>query len=53
VAIGTDRIDADSVALWLAPWLGQAQRSRLKAALVQVDADELTARTRNRATVSR
>ncbi|UOY01853.1 helix-turn-helix domain-containing protein [Blastococcus sp. PRF04-17] len=80
VAIGTDRIDADSVAQWLAqrhgsrprawaeptawaavalledepaPWLGQAQRSRLRSALAGVAADELTSRARNRAKVLR
>jgi hypothetical protein len=80
VAIGTDRIDVDSVAQWLAqrqgsraraweeatawaavallegeqaPWLGQAQRSRLRSTLTQLTADELAARTRNRARVLR
>jgi len=80
VAIGPDRIDADSVAQWLAqregsrlraweeptawaavallegepaPWLGQAQRSRLRSALVGLDAAELAARARNRAEVHR
>lgn len=80
VAIGTDRIDVDSVAQWLAQregsraraweeatawaaiallegepaaWLGQAQRSRLRSTLMQVTADELAARTRNRARVLR
>lgn len=79
-AIGTDRIDADSVAQWLAqrqgrrlraweaptawaavallegepaPWLGQAQRSRLRSALADATAAELTGRTRNRAEVQR
>ncbi|RBY97964.1 hypothetical protein DQ237_03465 [Blastococcus sp. TF02-8] len=80
VAIGPDRIDAESVAQWMAqrdgsrlraweeptawaavallegrpaPWLGQAQRSRLRSALAAATADELVARTRNRATVRR
>jgi hypothetical protein len=80
VAIGLDRIDAESVAQWMAqregsrlraweeptawaavallegepaPWLGQAQRSRLRSALAGVTAVELTARTRNRAAVHR
>ena len=80
VAIGTDRIEADSVAQWLAlregsraraweeatawgvvallegeqaPWLGQAQRSRQRSTLTQLTADELAARTRNRARVLR
>ena len=34
-------------------WLGQAQRSRLKGELRRVTAEELVARTRNRATVRR
>jgi hypothetical protein len=77
-AIGTDRVDAESVAQWMAqrrgsrfraweeptawaavallegrsaPWLGQAQRSRLKTALANADPDELAARTRNRAVI--
>lgn len=33
------------------PWLGQAQRSRLKGELRRATAEELVARTRNRATV--
>src|SRR5687767_10555898 len=68
VAIGPDRIDADSVASWMAqrqgsrvraweeptawaavallegrqaPWLGQAQRSRLRAALAATDSADL------------
>ena len=80
VAIGTDRIDAESVTQWLAerqgsrlraweeptawaaiallegdsaPWIGQAQRSRLRSALAGATALELTARTRNRAEVHR
>ena len=80
VAIGPDRVDADSVAQWLAlrqgsrmraweeptawaavalleglraPWLGQAQRSRLRAALAAAKNTELAARTRNRAQVHR
>jgi hypothetical protein len=80
VAVGTDRVDADSVAHWLAlrqgrrvraweeptawavvallegepaPWLGQAQRSRLRSTLDAVTAAELSARTRNRAQVHR
>jgi hypothetical protein len=80
VAIGPDRIDAESVVQWLAqregsrlraweeptawgavallegrpaPWLGQSQRSRLRAALAGASAAELTARTRNRADVRR
>lgn len=36
-----------------APWLGQAQRSRLQSALAGVSAAELTARARNRARVHR
>lgn len=75
IAIGPDRIDADSVAQWItqrqgsrpraweeptawaavalledhpAPWLGQAQRSRLRSALAGSTAVELAARTRNR-----
>jgi excisionase family DNA binding protein len=79
-AIGTDRIDADSVAHWLvqrqgsrvraweeptawaavallegrpASWLGQAQRSRLKAVLTDSAGDELAARCRNRAQIRR
>lgn len=79
-AIGTDRIDAESVVQWLAhragsrvraweeatawaavhlleggsaPWLGQSQRSRLRAALAAAGATELAARTRNRAEVLR
>ena len=36
-----------------APWLGQAQRSRLRAALAHADPDGLSARTRNRAVVRR
>ncbi|TQN42088.1 helix-turn-helix protein [Blastococcus colisei] len=80
IAIGPDRIDADSVAQWItqrqgsrpraweeptawaavalledhpAPWLGQAQRSRLRSALAGSTAVELAARTRNRAEVHR
>ncbi|WP_324273605.1 helix-turn-helix domain-containing protein [Blastococcus brunescens] len=80
VAIGPDRIDADSVAQWMtqrhgsrpraweeptawaavalleglpSPWLGQSQRSRLRSALADATAVELTARTRNRAEVHR
>jgi excisionase family DNA binding protein len=80
VAVGTDRIDADSVAQWTArrqgsrvraweeatawaavallegapaPWLGQAQRSRLRSALAAATGTELAARTRNRAQVQR
>jgi hypothetical protein len=80
VAIGPDRIDADSVAQWMAqrqgsrvraweeptawaavallegrtaPWLGQAQRSRLRSALAGATGNELAARTRNRARVHR
>lgn len=80
MAIGPDRVDADSVAQWMAlrqgsrmraweeptawaavalledhpaPWLGQAQRSRLRAALVAAETSELAARTRNRAQVHR
>ena len=80
VAIGPDRVDADSVAQWLAlrqgsrvraweeptawaavalleghraPWLGQAQRSRLRAALSATTKTELAARARNRAHVQR
>lgn len=80
VAIGTDRVDADSVAQWLAqragsrvraweestawaavallegepaPWIGQAQRSRLRSTLADVSATELVARSRNRAEVHR
>ena len=80
VAIGNDRIDAESVAQWMAqragsrvraweeptawaavallegepaPWLGQAQRSRLRSTLADVTAAELAARTRNRAEVHR
>lgn len=79
-AIGTDRIDAESVVQWLAqrggsrvraweeatawgavdlleggsaPWLGQSQRSRLRAVLAGTDATMLAARTRNRAEVLR
>ena len=79
-AIGTDRIDADSVAQWLAqrqgrrlraweeptawaavallegepaPWLGQAQRSRLRSVLSGTTAMELAGRTRKRAEVRR
>ena len=36
-----------------APWLGQAQRSRLRSALAGVSGTELTARARNRARVHR
>ena len=36
-----------------APWLGQAQRSRLLSALVGIPGAEVAARTRNRATVHR
>ncbi|MFD2797027.1 hypothetical protein ACFS27_25950 [Promicromonospora vindobonensis] len=36
-----------------ATWLGQAQRSRLKSELRRATAEELVARTRNRATVHR
>ena len=80
VAIGPDRIDAESVAQWMAqregsrlraweeptawaavallegepaPWLGQAQRSRLRSALVDATPVELTARSRNRAELHR
>ncbi|MGY1719075.1 type IV toxin-antitoxin system AbiEi family antitoxin [Blastococcus sp. SYSU DS0552] len=80
LAIGTDRVDADSVAQWMAqrqgsrvraweeptawaavallegspaPWIGQAQRSRLRSALAAAAVTELAARTRNRATVHR
>ena len=80
VAIGPDRIDAESVAQWVAqregsrlrawaeptawaavallegepaPWLGQAQRSRLKSALVEATPVEVTARSRNRAELHR
>jgi excisionase family DNA binding protein len=80
VAVGPDRIDADSVAQWTAlgtgprvraweeptawaavalledgeaPWLGQPQRSRLRAALAGTTASELAVRTRNRAQVQR
>jgi hypothetical protein len=80
VAIGPDRIDADSVASWMAqrqgsrvraweeptawaavallegrqaPWLGQAQRSRLRAALAAADSADLAVRARNRARVHR
>jgi hypothetical protein len=80
VTIGPDRIDAESVAQWMAqregsrlraweeptawaavallegepaPWLGQAQRSRLRSALTEAAAVELTARSRNRAEVHR
>jgi excisionase family DNA binding protein len=79
-SIGPDRVDAASVAQWLAerqgrrpraweestawaavallegepaPWLGQAQRSRLRPALAGVSGAELTARSRNRAHVHR
>lgn len=79
-AVGTDRLDADSVEHWLAQrrggraraweeptawaavalleghspdWLGQAQRSRLRAALVDVDSTELATRARNRARIHR
>lgn len=80
VAVGPDRIDAGSVAQWMAqregnrlraweeptawaavallegepaPWLGQAQRSRLKSALGEATPAELTARSRNRAELHR
>jgi hypothetical protein len=80
VSIGPDRVDAESVAQWMAqrkgsrarawaettawaavtllegkpaPWLGQAQRSRLRSALAGATAVELTARARNRARVHR
>src|SRR3712207_4033972 len=80
VAIGPDRVDADSVAQWMAlrqgsrvraweqptawaavallegqraAWLGQAQRSRLRAILSAATSTELAARTRNRAEVHR
>jgi hypothetical protein len=80
VAIGPDRIDAESVAQWMAqregsrlraweeptawaavallegepaPWLGQAQRSRLRSTLAESTGAELAARTRNRAEVHR
>ena len=80
VAIGPDRVDADSVAQFLAlrqgsrrraweeptawaavalleghpaSWLGQAQRSRLRAALSATTGTELAARTRNRAQLHR
>jgi hypothetical protein len=79
-SIGPDRVDAASVAQWLAqrqgrrpraweeptawaavallegepaPWLGQAQRSRLRSALAGATGAELTARSRNRARVHR
>lgn len=79
-AVGTDRLDADSVELWLAQrrggraraweeptawaavallegrtpdWLGQAQRSRLRSALGDVDSTELATRARNRARIHR
>jgi hypothetical protein len=75
-AIGIDRVDAGSVAHWLAQrsgsrfraweeptawaavalleglpaqWLGQAQRSRLRAVLRAIDGAELASRARNRA----
>jgi hypothetical protein len=80
IAIGPDRVDADSVAHWVAlrhgsrgraweeptawaavalleglraPWLGQAQRSRLRTALSSAKNTEVAARTRNRALVHR
>lgn len=80
LAIGPDRIDAESVTQWMAerqgsrlraweeptawaavalleglpaPWLGQAQRSRLRSTLLRLPANELATRTRNRATVHR
>jgi excisionase family DNA binding protein len=80
VSIGPNRIDAESVAQWMAqrqasraraweeptvwaavallegepaPWLGQAQRSRLRSSLAGATAVELTARARNRARVHR
>lgn len=79
-AVGTDRLDADSVEQWLAQrqggraraweeptawaavallegrspdWLGQAQRSRLRGALVDMTSTELASRTRNRARIGR
>src|SRR3712207_5159115 len=78
VAIGPDRIDAESVVQWMAqrqgsrvraweeptawaavalleglpaPWLGQAQRSRLRSALADTSAADLASRARNRAHV--
>lgn len=78
LAIGPDRVDARSVAQWMAqrqgnrpraweeptawaavallegepaPWLGQAQRSRLRSALADTKGAELAARARNRAQV--
>ena len=80
VAIGPDRLEADSVVQWLAerqgsrfraweeptawaamallegreaPWLGQAQRSRLRSSLAGTTGAELAARARNRARVHR
>lgn len=79
-AVGTDRVDAESLVHWLAqregsrvraweeatawgavdlleggsaPWLGQSQRSRVRAVLAGTGAAELAARTRNRAEVLR
>lgn len=80
MAVGTDRLDADSVEQWLAQrrgartraweeptgwaaiallegrsadWLGQAQRSRLRSALADIDSTELATRARNRARIHR
>jgi excisionase family DNA binding protein len=80
VAIGPDRVNAESVAQWLlqregsrlraweeptawaavallegapAPWIGQSQRSRLRAALAGASSAEVAARARNRAQVHR
>jgi excisionase family DNA binding protein len=80
MAIGPDRVDAESVEQWLAqrrsgrvraweeptawaavallerssaPWLGQAQRSRLHSGLATMTSTELATRTRNRARVRR
>ncbi len=80
VAIGPDRVDAESVSQWIAerqggrpraweeptawaavalleehpaPWLGQAQRSRLRSAIAGAAGAELAARARNRARVHR
>src|SRR5690348_3954863 len=80
LAIGPDRVDADSVAWGIAgrqgsrvrareeptawgaialleglraPWLGQAQRSRLRSVLLTTTSTDVAARTRNRAEVHR
>jgi excisionase family DNA binding protein len=80
IAIGPDRVDAESVAQWMAqregsrlraweeptawaavallegepaPWLGQAQRSRLRSVLSGITGVELAARSRNRAELHR